>query len=97
MTKRIYLLATILSAAVLTGWSGTKNVPAMEHSQVMKALPIYSNTLIDEAPEGEKVTGVRDCYSSYFLNGNFERGFENGVLGEYVIGTDGNIYLRAVC
>lgn len=54
----------------------------METPGVMKALPIYSNDLIDEAPEGEKVTGIRDCYSAYFQSGNLYREFENGVLGE---------------
>lgn len=96
MDKRHYL-AFLFSAATILGWSGTNANTPSEMSHVMKALPIYSNHLIDKAPEGEKIIGVRDCYSTYYQNGNFNRDFENGVLGEYVVGTDGNIYLRAVC
>lgn len=97
MNKKIYLTALALSMTVFSGWSGLKASPVMEVSSVMKALPIYSNTLIDKAPEGEVVTGVRDCYSAYFQSGDLHREFVNGVVGQYVEGNDGNIYLRAAC
>lgn len=70
--------------------------PVMNASNVMKALPIYSNDLIDKAPEGEIVTGIRNSYSCYTQSGLNYRNFEEGVIGEYVIGTDGNVYLKAV-
>lgn len=84
----------LLTASV--GWCA-ESIPVLNVSSVMKALPIYSNELIDHAPAGEVITGVRDCYSQYMISGVSFRQFETGVLGEYVMGTDGNIYLRAAC
>lgn len=97
MVRKFYLIVCLFALTAMAGWGAEKSVPVLESSPILKALPIYSNTLIDEAPEGETVVGIRDCYSSYYQGGNFFRGFENGVVGEYVIGTDGNIYLRAAC
>lgn len=97
MAKNIYLFVCLVALTASTCWGEMKSVALLESSGVMKSPPIYSKTLIDEAPEGEIVVGIRDCYSSYYQYGNLYRDFENGVIGEYVIGTDGNIYLRAVC
>lgn len=57
----------LLTASV--GWC-VESIPVLNVSSVMKALPIYSNELIDQAPAGEVITGVRDCYSSYFQGGS---------------------------
>ncbi len=90
--------STLLLLAATTVWGTVKEtIPVMNASGVMKALPVYSNDLIDQAPEGEVVTGIRDCFSSYYYGGIHYRDFEKGVVGEYVKGTDGNVYLRAVC
>lgn len=90
--------SSLLLLAVSTGWGAVQEaIPVMNAAGVMKALPIYSNELIDKAPEGEAVTGIRDCYTSYFLGGVHYRDFENGGVGEYIIGEDGNIYLRDAC
>lgn len=86
----------LLAASSVCG-SVKESIPVMNTSGVMKAMPIYSNDLIDKAPEGEVVTGIRDCYSCYFQGGVNYRDFEKGVAGEYVLGADGNVYLRAVC
>lgn len=92
------LVVTSLLLIASIGWCAAKEAtPVMNTAGIMKALPIYSNDLIDEAPEGKVVKGVRDCYSQYMMNGVSFRSYETGVLGEYVTGTDGNIYLRAVC
>lgn len=90
--------SSLLLLAVSTVWGAVQEaIPVMNAAGVMKALPIYSNELIDKAPEGEAVTGIRDCYTSYFLGGVNYRDFENGGVGEYIIGEDGNIYLRDAC
>lgn len=84
--------------AVSTGMGAVNEPsPAIMDVSVMKALPIYSNNLIDKAPEGEVVNGIRDCYSYYYMEGLHMREYQAGVAGEYVMGTDGNVYLRAVC
>lgn len=99
MVKLFYLTALTLglSLSATTAWGTERENSFVMEAPVMKALPIYSNDLIDEAPEGEVVTGIRDCYSAIYKGSISERGFENGVIGEYVIGTDDNIYLRNVC
>ncbi len=90
-------LTSLLFMTASMGFGAVNNLtPVMNASDVMKALPIYSNDLIDKAPEGETVTGVRNSYSCYMQSGVSFRDFEEGVLGEYVIGTDGNIYLKGV-
>lgn len=92
------LVVTSLLLVASIAWGAPKQPnPVLNAGGIMKALPIYSNDLIDEAPEGEVVKGVRDCYSQYMSSGVSFRSFETGVLGEYVMGTDDNIYLRAVC
>ncbi len=92
------LVVTSLLLVASIGWGAAKqNTPVLNTAGIMKALPIYSNDLIDKTPDGKVVNGVRDCYSAYMQSGVSYRDFEKGVLGEYVIGTDGNIYLRAVC
>jgi len=69
--------SSLLLLAVSTGWGAVQEaIPVMNAAGVMKALPIYSNELIDKAPEGEAITGIRDCYTSYFLGGVNYRDFE---------------------
>lgn len=97
MFKKITFSAIAIALGFSMGWSVEKNVQVMEASSVMKALPIYSNTLIDKAPEGKTVIGARDCFSYYYLGGDHIRKELDGVVGEYIVGDDGNIYLRAVC
>lgn len=93
-----FFTTVLLLFAVSMAWGAAKEPsPVPNASTRMKALPIYSNELIDKAPEGEVVTGIRDCYTSYYEAGCHIRRFEEGVSGQYVIGTDGNVYLRAVC
>lgn len=98
MSKKFYL-ATIMLSFLATTSIATSTAPTlvMEAPSVMKALPIYSNTLIDEAPAGQKVSTVRDCYSMMFKGGDSYRDFEKGVIGEYVMGEDGCIYIRKAC
>ncbi len=96
--KQSILTMMVLLLAGATGQGSVKEThPETDAPAIMKALPIYSNDLIDSAPDGETVTGIRDCYTSCYEGGLHVRRFEQGVLGEYVMGTDGNIYLRAVC
>lgn len=96
MKKTIVTSLLLLTASA--GWCSYKDTtPVINASDIMKALPIYSNDLIDQAPEGEVVRGVRDCYSQYMMSGVSFRQYESGVLGEYVMGADGNVYLRAAC
>lgn len=95
--KELFTAALMLATVSTSLGAVSETVPVMDDHGIMKALPIYSNDLIDKAPEGETVTGIRDCFSSYFQGGNYYRAFQNGVAGEYVIGADGNVYLRAVC
>ncbi len=96
--KRVLLTSLAALLAVVNVWgAGEVNTPVSYSPGIMKALPVYSNDLIDEAPAGEVIKGIRNCYSSYFMGGNNYRDFQKGVAGEYVMGTDGNIYLRAVC
>lgn len=93
-----FLLSTFflsLSSAMCLG-GATTNTPVMKSSSVMKAPAIYSKTLIDKAPAGKVVKGIRDSYSCYVMNGNYIREFDKGVIGEYVLGDDGNVYLKAV-
>ena len=93
-----FLLSTFLLPLGMTVcWAGeASNTPVVKSASAQKAPAIYSNTIIDKTPSGEVVNGIRDSYSIYFMDGNNYREFENGVVGEYVIGTDGNVYLRGV-
>lgn len=95
--KKLLLSTFVLSLTASVCWAGgATNTPVMKSASVQKAPVIYSNSLIDKAPAGEVVNGIRDSYSIFFKDGNNYRQFESGVLGEYVIGTDGNVYLRGV-
>lgn len=91
------LFTLLLSLGTSVCWAGEAvNAPVMKSASVQKAPAIVSNTLIDKTPAGEVVNGIRDSYSIYFKDGNNYREFESGVIGEYVIGADENVYLRGV-
>ena len=95
--KKLLLFTFLLSLGSSVCWAGeATNTPVMKSASVQKAPAIYSNTLIDKAPAGEVVNGIRDSYSVYFSGGISYRQFESGVVGEYVIASDSNVYLRAV-
>lgn len=96
--KKNLLFTCLLTLAAPICMAGTaSNTPMMKAASVTKAPSIYSKTVITTAPEGEVVNGIRDSYSTFYKDGNHNRGYENGVLGEYVMGKDGNVYLRGVC
>lgn len=97
MKKTVLMTLVMLLTAAISPATERKNIPTKGSAPIMKALPIYSNTLIDEAPAGETVSGIRDCYSQHMISGVSFRDKETGVIGEYVIGDDGNIYLKAPC
>lgn len=63
-----------------------------------KVLPIASDELIDSAPEGTVVSDAqRSGYSYYYSSGTVLGGYNSGFVGEYVIGTDGSIYIKNIC
>ncbi len=62
------------------------------------AMPIYSDEVIDEAPAGKVVSNCqRSGYSYYYSGGGVNGGYNDGFLGEYVIGDDGYIYIKEAC
>jgi len=61
-------------------------------------LPIYSDEPIDEAPAGTVVSNaIRKGFSYYYSYGDVYGGYNDSFVGEYVIGDDGNIYLKDAC
>lgn len=61
-------------------------------------LPIYSDEPITEAPAGTVVNNaVRKGFSYYYSYGDVYGGYNDSFVGEYVIGEDGNIYLKEAC
>lgn len=65
---------------------------------VKKAMPVYNDELITEAPEGTVVSGLqRSGYSYFYTNGNLNGGYNDGFVGEYVLGNDSCIYIKEAC
>lgn len=64
---------------------------------VAQTLPIYMDELITEAPEGTVVSGCQRSCFSYYYSGGVQGGYNDGFVGEYVLGNDGNIYLKQPC
>lgn len=93
--KKFLLFTLTLSLGVSASWAGVDSSTS-NASAVLKAPAVYTDEVITEAPAGEVVRGIRSSYSCYYQNSNHYREFENGVVGEYVLGTDSCIYLRAV-
>ena len=94
MLKKLSIVSAALTLCVSASWG--KNEIQLAQG-VQKAPAIWSNTLIDEAPEGEVVTGVRTMFSYWYNSEGSHRDFYAGVVGEYVKGKDGKIYLFRPC
>ena len=79
---------------------------AMQKKPVNKAdiqkaetvLPIVSDEVISEPPAGTVVKGtLRSCFSYYYSSGDVLGGYNDSFIGEYVLGDDGNIYIKTPC
>ena len=98
MTRLTYITPVFaLTAFTALQMNADGLTPVLEKSP-MKALTIHTTELIDEAPPGLTVNElVRDGWSCYFEGGDQYRSMYKGMQGEYVVGDDGNIYLRYAC
>lgn len=65
---------------------------------IQKAMPIYSDEPITEAPAGKVFNNCqRSGYSYYYSNGDVFGGYNDGFVGEYIMGDDGCIYIKEAC
>lgn len=85
---------------LVTKTSGNKiehfdiNASSAQH----RAMPVYSDELIDEAPAGKVVNGCqRSGYSYFYSGGSLQGGYNDGFVGEYILGDDGCIYIKEAC
>lgn len=62
-----------------------------------KAMPVYSDDVIDKAPAGKVVSGCQRSGYSYYYSGSLYGGFNDGFVGEYIMGDDGCIYVKNPC
>lgn len=85
--KKVFTLLAMMLLTFVTTWAQSSVV-----------LPIYSSDLIDQAPAGKVVTGAaRSGFSYYYEDGTSQGGYNDGFVGEYVLGNDGCIYLKDAC
>lgn len=98
MMKRTIYISGLMALASLQAWGNTAVTNPVPDKAPMKALSLYTTEVIDEAPAGKVINNLsRNGWSSYFKEGSQYREAINGMQGEYVMGDDGNIYLRYAC
>ena len=82
----------------LTNATQAKPVNKANIQEADATLPIVSDEVISEAPAGTAVKGaLRSGFSYYYSAGNVLGGFNDSFVGEYVLGNDGNIYIKTPC
>lgn len=98
--KRRYLclIAALLLCSSLFAQKNNSQSPVVTQqgeTTLNRDLPIYLIDPILQAPEGtEYADQVRAGFVYYFENGVVLNSYKDGLIGDYVVGDDGNIYLK---
>lgn len=96
-TRCFYVIAALLLGSSLFAQNSlTSLVPNKQGEAILnRDLPIYLEDPITEAPQGTEYADLlRKGFSYYLEDGFVFGGYKDGKLGNYVMGNDGNIYLR---
>ena len=96
-TKCILLVAMMMVSSSLCAQKSSFNFTPVDPDEVGKSrdLPLYTTVPIYEAPDGvEHANQLRESFFYYFENGYVNNTYKDGMIGDYVMAEDGNIYLK---
>lgn len=100
MKKLLFIVSmALVASSPAIAQVGKVNVPVVSQTaSVQRTIPIASDETITEAPAGRVVqNAIRKGYSYFYSNGNVLGGYNDTFVGEFVVGDDGNIYIKNAC